>query len=529
MIATRGVSRGKGADVFFFSANVEDEVTSVWAPKGGSMPNPGLPSGSTALFSDFYQLTMVYAHWKQGSHRTPAVFHQSFRTLPFGGGYAIAGGLAELIAWLDELRFAPDDLAYLAGIRDVEGRPMFEEAFLEFLRDSRFECDVDAIPEGSLVFPHEPLVRVTGPIWQGHYIESAILNFVNAGTLFTTKAARICQAAEGEPVMEFGMRRAQFMGAALSAARAAYLGGSAGTSCMLASKLFGIPPKGTMAHSWVMFWDDELEAFQRYAEALPGNCLFLVDTFDTLEGVRNAIDVGRHLRAEGHELLGIRLDSGDLAYLSVEARRMLDDAGFQNTFITASNDLDEHLVQSLKVQGAKIVVWGIGTKLITSYDQPALGGVYKLTAVMKEGAWEDRIKLSEQSAKVSVPGVLQVRRFRDAGGMYAGDMIYDVNRLGDEPVIVDPADPLRRKSLRHMAEAFDVLVPIYRGGARVYDVPSLEVSRERVRSELARLHPGIKRLQNPHEYPAGLDRRLYEIRQELIAQKKPLDPDGWRD
>ena len=485
----------------------------------------GPQSASTALFSDFYQLTMAYAHWKHGSHLTPAVFHQSFRTLPFGGGYAVAGGLGELVDWLDGFRFDASDMAFLADLHDVEGAPMFEPAFLDFLFESRFTCDVDAIPEGVLVFPHEPMVRVTGPIWQAQYLESALLNFVNAGTLFTTKAARICHAAGGEPVMEFGMRRAQFMGAALSAARASYIGGAAGTSCMLASKRYGIPPKGTMAHSWVMFWDDELEAFQRYAEALPGSCLFLVDTYDTLDGVRHAIEVGRWLRQHGHDLLGIRLDSGDLAYLSIEARRMLDAEGFPDAFISASNDLDEHLVQSLKVQGARIVVWGVGTKLITSFDQPALGGVYKLSAVQRDGTWDDRLKLSEQSAKVSIPGVLQVRRFVEASGMYAGDMIYDVHRPGTEPQIVDPADPLRRKDLRGKSENFDVLVPVYRGGTRVYDVPSLDASRAMVARELERLHPGIKRLQNPHRYPAGLDRRLYEIRADLIARRRSLGVD----
>lgn len=494
------------------------------APKGRSMPSRGALPASTALFSDFYQLTMAYAHWKHGSHLTPAVFHHSFRKLPFGGGYALAGGLGELIAWLDDLRFEADDLHYLEHLRDAEDRPMFEPAFLEFLHESRFACDLDAIPEGSPVFPQEPLVRVTGPIWQAQYIESAVLTFLNAGTLFTTKAARICQAADGEPVMEFGMRRAQFMGAALSAARACYVGGAAGTSCMLASKLYGIPVKGTLAHSWVMFWDDEREAFQRYAQALPGNCLFLVDTFDTMEGVRNAIEVGHWLRQHGHALLGIRLDSGDLAYLSVEARRMLDAAGFPDAFISASNDLDEYLVQSLKLQQARIVVWGVGTKLITSYDQPALGGVYKLSAVRRNGIWEDRIKLSEQSAKVSIPGVLQVRRFVNAQGMYAGDMIYDLDRRGAEPLIVDPSDPLRRKHLSGMADSFDLLEPIYRDGRRVYEVPPLEESRERVKRELSRLHPGIKRLQNPHAYPAGLDASLQAIRSELIAGKKGL---GW--
>lgn len=472
---------------------------------------------STALFSDFYELTMAYAHWKHGTHATPAVFHHSFRCLPFGGGYALAGGLGELVEWLDALRFEPSDAAYLATLEDGAGRPMFEPAFLEFLLDSRFECSVDAIPEGSLVFAHEPLVRVSGPIWQAQYIESALLTFLNAGTLFTTKAARICHATDFQPVLEFGMRRAQFMGAALSGARSCYIGGSAGTSCMLAGKRYGIPLKGTHAHSWVMFWQDEPEAFRRYAEALPSNCVFLVDTYDTLEGIRHAIEVGRWLRANGHDLQGIRLDSGDLAYFSIEARRMLDEAGFPEAVVSASSDLDEYLIQSLKTQDAKIVVWGVGTKLITCYDQPALGGVYKLGAVYQDGRWQPRIKLSEQSIKVSIPGILQVRRFRDERGAYVGDMIYDLERPPRDPWIIDPADPIRRKSLASAAGSEDLLVQVYRAGERVYDVPSLEASRRHVRQELDRLHPSYKRLQNPHLYPAGLERELYAYRQSLIG------------
>ncbi|HEY9854420.1 MAG TPA: nicotinate phosphoribosyltransferase [Stenomitos sp.] len=483
------------------------------------------PAASTALFSDFYELTMAYAYWQHGRHMTPAVFHHSFRQRPFQGGYALAGGLGELIEWLDGLRFTERDVAYLASLTDIGGKPMFAEAFLDFLLASRFECSVDAIPEGTLVFAHEPLARVTGPIWQAQYLESAVLNFLNAGTLFTTKAARICHSADDQPVLEFGMRRAQFMGAALSGARACYIGGSAGTSCMLAGQRYGIPLKGTHAHSWVMFWEDELEAFKRYAEALPSNCLFLVDTYDTLDGVRNAIQVGRWLRSRGHDLLGIRLDSGDLAYFSIEARRLLDEAGFPEAVVTASSDLDEYLIQSLKTQDARIVVWGVGTKLITCYDQPALGGVYKLGAVQEDGRWHHRIKLSEQSIKVSIPGILQVRRFQNARGEYVGDMIYDLERPAPDPWIIDPADPIRRKYLGASHACEDLLIPIYRAGQRVYEVPSLETSRERVRRELSRLHPSYKRLQNPHLYPAGIERELYAYRQSLIAQVKDLGPD----
>lgn len=482
---------------------------------------------SLALLTDLYQLTMAYGYWKLGRQREEAVFHLSFRRHPFEGGYTVACGLAYAVDYIEHLRFGEEDLAYLASLRGVKDEPLFEPAFLEYLCGLRLEVDVDAVPEGTVVFPHQPLIRVRGPILHGQLLETPLLNVLNFQSLIATKAARICLAARGEPVLEFGLRRAQGVDGGLAASRAAYVGGCAATSNVLAGRLFGIPVKGTHAHSWVMSFDGELEAFDACAEVMPDNCVFLVDTYDTLEGVDHAIEIGRRLRRRGHEMLGIRLDSGDLAYLSIEARRRLDDAGFAGAAIVASGDLDEHLIESLHQQGARIAVWGVGTRLVTGHDQPALGGVYKLSAVRSPGgAWDYRVKLSEQTVKVTTPGVLQVRRYRE-GGRFVGDALYDEPLgLPDEPVIVDPADPGRRKRIARGTPGEDLLVPVFRGGGRVYGSPPLEDVRRRVREQLDALHPTIRRLVNPHGYPAGLELRLHERKMRLILEARHLPPDA---
>lgn len=463
---------------------------------------------------------MAYGYWKTRTHEKEAVFHLFFRKAPFSSGYTIAAGLADAIAWLRELRFGDSELDYLATLTGNDGAPLFERAFLRFLRQFQFTCDVDAVPEGTVVFPHEPLLRVRGPIIQGQLVETALLNFINFQTLVATKAARICLAAQGEPVLEFGLRRAQGIDGALAASRAAFIGGCAATSNVLAGQLFGLPVKGTHAHSWVMSFDDEEGAFRAYAEAMPNNCVFLVDTYDTLAGVQRAIEVGRWLRSRGHEMAGIRLDSGDLAYLSIEARRLLDEAGFPNAVVVASNDLDEHIIASLKQQGAKIAMWGVGTKLVTAFDQPALGGVYKLGAVREAGgAWAYKLKLSEQAIKVSTPGILQVARFTHRGE-FVGDMIYDENAPGESRTIVDPGDRTRRKAIPNGAAREELLVPVFRDGRAVYGAPPLEAIRARAQEQLAMLHAGTKRLLNPHGYPVGLEPGLFDLKTELIVQNR---------
>jgi nicotinate phosphoribosyltransferase len=478
---------------------------------------------SLALATDLYQLTMGQAYVVSGKAATEAVFHLFFRKNPFEGGFAIACGLARVIDFLDDFRFEPEDVDYLAGITGNDGRPLFEPAFLRRLSALRFECDVDAVPEGTVVFPYEPLVRVRGPILQAQLVETALLNIVNFETLIATKAARVVGAARGDPVVEFGLRRAQGMDGGLSASRAACLGGCASTSNLLAGRLFGLPVKGTHAHSWVMVFDSELEAFEAYARAQPNNCIFLVDTYDTLEGVRHAAEIGLRLRERGHEMIGIRLDSGDLAYLSIEARRILDAAGLADARIVASNDLDEHTIASLKEQGARIDVWGVGTRLVTGGDQSALGGVYKLGAVREPGgAWQNRVKLSEQTSKTSNPGVQQVRRYSGPAGFLA-DVIYDESQgLPAVPVIVDPLDPTRRKRLPPGAPGEDLLVPVMRGGEPVYAPPPLEQARERVQQQLASLHSGVKRFVNPHQYPAGLSLELHDLKTRLILEGRKL-------
>src|SRR3954469_13128794 len=320
---------------------------------------------SLGLLTDLYQLTMAYGYWKLGRSDLETAFHLIFRNNPFDGGFSVACGLASAVEYLTGFHFESDDLTYLATLKGNDEKPLFDPAFLDFLSTLKLACDIDAIPEGTAVFPQEPLVRVTGPILHCQLLETPLLNLINFQTLVATKAARVCIAAAGDPVLEFGARRAQGIDGAVTASRAAYVGGCAGTSNVLAGKLFGIPVGGTHAHSWVMSFDDELTAFESYARAMPNNCVFLVDTYNSLQGVRHAVKIGKKLRSHGHEMIGIRLDSGDLAYLSIEARKILDANGFQNAKILASNDLDEHLITSLKNQDAKINVWGVGTRLAT--------------------------------------------------------------------------------------------------------------------------------------------------------------------
>jgi nicotinate phosphoribosyltransferase len=477
---------------------------------------------SLALLTDLYQLTMAYGYWKLGRHEEDAVFHHTFRRNPFGSGYSVACGLHYVTDFLRDLRFEASDADYLASLTGNDGKPLFEPSFLKHLQAMEWRVDLDAVPEGTVVYPHEPLVRVRGPILQCQILETPLLNILNFQTLIATKAARICHAARGEPVIEFGLRRAQGIDGGLAASRAAYVGGCVATSNLLAGKLFGIPVKGTHAHSWVMSFDEELEAFEAYAKVMPNNCVFLVDTYNTLEGVRRAAEVGRRLKETGHRMIGIRLDSGDLAYLSIEARKILDAAGLQDATILASNDLDEHIITSLKDQGARIAVWGVGTKLATAYDQPAMGGVYKLSALHEGGKWNYKLKLSEQTVKISVPGVLQVRRYVQQGEAI-GDAIYDEpTGIGDGTTIIDPMDMTRRKVIPPATAYDDLLVPVFRKGKLVYDMPAIDAVRARTQDQLTLFHGGVKRFVNPHQYPVGLERRLFDLRTELILKARGI-------
>lgn len=474
-------------------------------------------SQSLALLTDFYQVTMSYAYWKAGLDKKESVFHLFFRTLPFNGGYAVAAGLESVIEFLDNFRFDESDIVYLSKLEDGEGKPLFEEPFFDFLAGMRFSCDVDAVPEGTTVFPFEPLIRVKGPLIQCQLLESPLLNLFNFPSLIATKAARICMAAKGESVLEFGLRRAQGVDGALTASRAAYIGGCDSTSNVLAAKLFGIPVKGTHSHSWVMVFDDELESFMTFAKHMPTSCVFLVDTYNTLKGVEKAIEAAKMLRSKGHEMIGIRLDSGDLADLSIKARNMLDASGFPNVKIFASNELDETIISELKRQGAKITVWGVGTNLVTGKDQPALDGVYKLSAIRDPGEpWKYKLKLSEQMKKVSNPGILQVRRFKTRG-INIADAVYDINSpIEDEVSIVDPFDSTKEARIKKCEEFEDLLVPIYREGKRVYTLPSLHDIRKRTQEQLSSFPVGVKRFLNPHQYMVGMEKSLYDLKIRLV-------------
>lgn len=463
---------------------------------------------------------MACGYWKAGVSDHEATFHVTFRHNPFGGEFTVACGLATAIEFLTSFRFDEMETDYLSSQVGNDGKPLFDSAFLEYLRRLKLACDIDAMPEGTLVFSNEPLIRVSGPIIECQLLETALLTIFNFQSLIATKAARVCMAAENDAVTEFGLRRAQGVDGGLSAARAAYIGGCTGTSNLQAGQLYGIPVSGTQAHSWIMFFDSESQAFEIYAKAMPNNCVFLVDTYNSLDGVRHAIAVADELRRNGHEMIGVRLDSGDRAALSIEARRMLDQAGFRNAKIVCSGDLDEFAIADMKRRGATIDVWGVGTKLTTGQPDAALGGIYKLAGVRTPGGkWRYRLKLSDDPEKTSYPGALQVRRFHESDGSFIADAIYEINHVIGEPcVIVNLND--RKTEIPVGTEHADLLVPIFRRGELVYATPGIEASRERTREQLRCAPPEILQLNDPQPYKIGLERSLHELRSGLIARAK---------
>lgn len=474
---------------------------------------------SLALLTDLYQITMAYGYWQQGMADRESVFHLFYRKNPFSGGYSVAAGLETAIQFIEAFSIEAADTEYLATLTGNDGQPLFNAEFLKYLGDLNLSVDIDAVPEGTVVFPHEPILRVRGPLLQAQLIETALLNIINFQTLIATKSARICRAAAGQEVLEFGLRRSQGIDGSLTASRAAYIGGVAATSNVLAGKIYGIPVKGTHAHSWVMSFADESTAFENYATAMPNNCVFLVDTYDTIEGVKKAIAAGNRLRERGHEMIGIRLDSGDLAYLSIEARKLLDESGFPDALIVASNDLDEHLIESLRHQGSQIAVWGVGTKLATAFDQPALGGVYKLGALMdSDGNWIPKVKLSEQLIKVSTPGILQVRRYYDKDVARADMVFNELSTLPETCVIVDPHDPSRQRAHGPESRYEDLLTPAIRNGKRAGSATPLTEIRRRAADQISNFHDTILRLANPHNYPVGLEQQLHQLKTEMVHQ-----------
>lgn len=467
------------------------------------------------LLTDLYQLTMAYGYWKLNMHEQESAFHLIFRKNPFKGNYALTCGLANIVEFLNHWHFSPNDLEYLATLTNAKNQPLFPAEFLDYLAQLKFTCSIDAIPEGTVVFPHEPLLRIEGPILQCQLLETPLLTLMNFQTLVATKASRVCRAAKGEPVIEFGMRRAQGPDGALSASRAAYVGGCVATSNTLAGKLYDIPVRGTHAHSWVTAFSDEREAFAAYASIMPDNCVLLVDTYNTIEGVKNAIEVGKKLRTEGSDLLAIRLDSGDMAELSIKARKLLDAAGFQSTGILASNSLDEYVIRDLKQKGAKVSMWGVGTNLATSYDWPALDGVYKLSAIHDaKGDWIYKLKLSEQEVKISNPGRHQVRRFF-YNDQYVMDVMYDLSLgISDTPnaIVLDASQQL--KKLDDIDAYVDLLQPIFKRGELVQPPISIHDIRKNAIEEANHFYE----THGDKTYPVGLEKKLFDLKQELIDE-----------
>src|SRR5512133_135118 len=467
----------------------------------------------TALTTDLYEVTMACGYFKAGVTDHQAVFHVTFRENPFGGQFTVACGLATAIDFLREFHFTETEIGYLASQRGNDGKPLFDSGFLDYLRGLQLTCDVDAIPAGTLVFPNEPLIRIIGPIIECQLLETALLNIFNFQSLIATKAARVCLAAEGDPVTEFGLRRSPGVDGGLTAARAAYIGGCAGTSNLQAGQQFGIPVSGTQAHSWIMFFENELEAFQSYARAMPNNCIFLVDTYNSIDGIRHAIEIGSELRRQGHEMIGVRLDSGDRVALSIKARRMLDEAGFANAKIVCSGDLDEYMIADLKQRGAKIDVWGVGTKLSTGQPDAALGGIYKLGAIRRPGGqWQYRIKLSDEPAKTSYPGLLQVRRFCQPNGKFIADAIYEIDHGVSEPCEMVDIETDDTTTIPRNTRYSDLLVPIFRAGQLVYERPNIEASRQHARKQLTCAPPEMLQLNDPVPYKIGLEQSLHELR-----------------
>ncbi len=473
------------------------------------------------LLTDLYELTMMQGYFKHKDRNETVIFDAFYRNNPCGGGYSIAAGLEQLIAYIKELHFSPEDIRYLDSLH------LFEKDFLDYLADFHFSGDIYAIPEGTVIFPREPLVKVIAPIMEAQLVETAILNIINHQSLIATKAARVCYAARGDGIMEFGLRRAQGPDAGIYGARAAVIGGCIGTSNVLCGQLFDVPVKGTHAHSWIMSFPDEYTAFKTYADLYPSACILLVDTYDTLKsGVPNAIRVFREMRKAGIPLTfyGIRLDSGDLAYLSKKARAMLDEAGFPDAVISASNDLDEYLIESLKAQGAAITSWGVGTNLITSKDNPAFGGVYKLAAVMgQDGEFIPKIKLSENTEKVTNPGNKTIYRvYEKDSGKIKADLICLVGETfnEEEPLLLfDPLEPWKKTRLPGGSYNLrELLVPVFRKGKCCYESPKVMAIRDYCQKELSTLWDETKRFVNPHPIYVDLSQKLYDIKIALLDQ-----------
>ena len=466
------------------------------------------------MLVDFYELTMGNGFLENGCGEEIAYFDMFYRKAPDNAAYAIAAGLEQVIDYIRSLQFTEEDIAYLRG------KKLFDEKFLDYLRGFKFTCDVWAVPEGTPIFPSEPILTVRGPVMQAQLLETMVLLSINHQSLIATKANRIVTAAQGRPIMEFGSRRAQGYDGAILGARAAYIGGVAGTACAIADRMYGIPALGTMAHSFVQLFDSELDAFRAYAKVYPDECTLLIDTYNVLKsGLPNAITVFRELEAQGHRGKGVRIDSGDIAYLSKQCRRMLDDAGLDYVGIVASNSLDEYLIRDLLMQGAQINSFGVGERLVTSKSEPVFGGVYKLVAVEKDGRLIPKIKVSENAVKITNPSFKTVWRLYDNE---SGKAVADVLTLSDEFIddtqpyeIFDPVHTYKCKTLTNFT-AKRLLVPIFEKGECVYESPSLPDIQRYCREQLETIWEETRRFENPQTYYVDLSPQLWELKQHLL-------------
>lgn len=466
------------------------------------------------MLTDFYEITMANGYFLNGKGDTTVQFDMFFRNIPDNGGFAIMAGVEQLVEYLENLSFSDEDIEYLRG----RG---FCEEFLDYLKNFEFKCDIYSVPEGTPIFPREPIVTVKGPAIQAQFIETMVLLAINHQSLIATKTNRIVRAAQGRPIMEFGSRRAQGFDGAVYGARAAYIAGCAGTACTIVDREFGVPALGTMAHSWVQLFDSELDAFCAYAKAYPHDCTLLVDTYNVLKsGIPNAIEAfKREVLPRGFRPKGIRIDSGDITYLSKKARVMLDEAGFEDVKIVASNSLDEYIIRDMLLQGAKVDSFGVGERLITASSAPVFGGVYKLCAVEKDGEMVPKIKLSENTAKVTIPGAKKLWRLYDNE---SGKALADVITLEDETIddsqdyeIFDPDYTWKRKNVYNFS-ARQLLQPLFINGKRVYEYQDIDDIKSYCLAQVDTLWDEVKRFENPHTYYVDLSQRLWDTKHELI-------------
>lgn len=474
-----------------------------------------------AMLTDFYELTMGNGYLVSGKIEQEVCFDMFFRRVPDDGGFAIMAGLDQIMTYLKELRFEEEDIEFL------KGKQIFDDRFFDYLRNFKFSCDVWAMPEGTPIFPNEPIFVITGPVIQAQLIETIVLLTLNHQSLIATKANRIVRAAQGRDVMEFGSRRAHGYDGAVLGARAAYIGGCVGTACTVVEQIYGIPAMGTMAHSWVQMYNTELEAFRTYAQVYPDNCTLLVDTYNVLKsGVPNAIRVfSEEVVTRGFRPKGIRIDSGDITYLSKEARKMLDEAGFQDCKIVASNSLDEYIIRDIIIQGAKVDIFGVGERLITSRSEPVFGGVYKLSAILTDGVWLPKMKLSENITKTTIPGFKQVWRFFDKDtGKAISDLITEHDEIIEDRgsfTIFDPEQTWKQKTIENF-NAKPLLVPIFEKGVCVYTSPTLKEIQIYCKQQIETLWEEALRFEYPHEYFVDLSQRLWDARDLLRKSMRRL-------